>query len=370
MSFLGVTASNSLLLKLPNELLFEVVSNLESFQDLNSLVRTTRLFHTLFNTNLYRRAVAAKDSVRGDIVQMVLSEYRPSSLTLLLDNGLSVHQKLGWDSKKLLQWVCAYCSDEKLSIPLAQLLVERGVDIAEKHPADSSTALHLAALNGNCGIAAFLLENGADVNAVTTGRWRPLHFAVKTRNQDPSIIDLLIAHGAAVDARNREGKTPLLLAALYGNTHLAPALLAHGADARAYDNKRVTLMHLFTYLKNRNKDRKLAKSLLEYDPDVNATDLQGRTPLHWISDSTAQHPWKVDFLLNNGAHINALCRKGYSPLKLALECSFSFGKKKKSVDRDRVVAVVRLLITRGADVSVLDSEDRAKAVEMGIQIDN
>jgi ankyrin repeat protein len=369
MSFLGVTASNSLLLKLPNELLFEVASNLESFQDLNSLVRTTRLFHTLFNTNLYRRAVAANDAVRGDIVQMVLSEYRPSSLTLLLDNGLSVHQKLGWDSKKLLQFVCAYCLDKKLSIPLAQLLVERGVDIAEKDPVDSSTALHVAALNGNYGIAAFLLENGADVDAVTTDGCRALHFAVKNRYQDPSIIDLLIAHGAAVEARDRDGNTPLLLAAFKGNTHLVPALLAHGADARACDDTGATLMHSFTYLKDRIKDRKLAKSLLEHGADVNATDLQWRTPLHWISYSTAQYPWKVEFLLNNGAHINALCRKGYSPLKLALDCSFSFGKK-KSVYRDRAVAVVRQLITRGADVSVLDSKDRAKAVEMGIQIDN
>jgi hypothetical protein len=44
MSFLPVTESYSPLPTLPNELLFEVASNLEKFKDLNSLLRTTRVY--------------------------------------------------------------------------------------------------------------------------------------------------------------------------------------------------------------------------------------------------------------------------------------------------------------------------------------
>jgi ankyrin repeat protein len=307
MSFLAAKERNPPLLTLPNELLVEVVSNLESFQDLSSLVRTSRVFHNLFNTHLYRRAVAADDPVREEIVVWVLKKYRLASLTLLLYNGLSVHQKLklGWYSKKLLQWACGYCLDEKLSIPLARLLVERGADVREKDPGDSSTALHVAALNGNYGIAAFLLENGADVDAATTGGCRALHFAVRNQFQDPSMIDLLIAHGAAIDARNRDGTTPLLLAASECHTHLIPELLRHGADACAYDKYRVTPLHcLFGF---QSSDHAVAKLLLKHHADVNAVTRSRCTPLHWCIQTTMlDNVWKVKFLVENGADVNAL----------------------------------------------------------------
>jgi hypothetical protein len=132
---LGATESKPSLLTLPNELFFEVASHLESFRDLNSLLRTSQFFHTLFNTQLYRRAVAADDIVREDIVAWVLSEYRVASPTLLLDNGLSVHQEL-WPQMlsrdmghrlHLLRWIC-YNDDQERSVPLAWLLLERGAD--------------------------------------------------------------------------------------------------------------------------------------------------------------------------------------------------------------------------------------------------
>jgi hypothetical protein len=105
---------------LPNELLFEVASHLESFSDLN------------FNIHLYRRAVDASDPVREDIVQWVLSEYRLASLTLLLDNGLSVDQKLDTlYPKTLLRRICGL-SDQKRSVSLARLLIERGADVEER----------------------------------------------------------------------------------------------------------------------------------------------------------------------------------------------------------------------------------------------
>jgi hypothetical protein len=134
MRFSAATASKPPLLTLPNELFFEVASHLESFQDFNSFLRTTPAFHTIFNTHPDRRAVAADELVREDIVKWVLRQYRIAPLTLLLDNGLSVHQKLGQHSKQLLPWVCCHCSDGKLSVSLAELLIGTGADVTEKDP--------------------------------------------------------------------------------------------------------------------------------------------------------------------------------------------------------------------------------------------
>jgi hypothetical protein len=100
---LGATESKPSLLTLPTELFFDVASHLESFRDFNSLLRTSRFFHILFNTHLYHRAIAADDIIRDDIVAWMLSEYRVASLKL--DNGLSVHQNLH-TAYHMLHWIC------------------------------------------------------------------------------------------------------------------------------------------------------------------------------------------------------------------------------------------------------------------------
>jgi ankyrin repeat protein len=376
MSFPARTESKSLL-TLPNELLFEVASNLESFEDLKSLLCTSRFFHTLFKTHLYRRAVAAADPVRADIARWVLSNYRIASLTSLMDNGLSVHQKLRGNGQwtgyqTLLQWLCGHPVDEKLSAPLAQLLIERGADITEKDPIDSSTPLHLAARKGNAGIIALLLENGAEIDARATysAAETPLHFAARNPNQHSSIIDLLIANGAAVDARASDDSTPLHLAAAEGNIELIPTLLMHGADPRACDKERHTPLHhvIWRYF---DSDHGMVKALLEHGADVNAADENGNTPLHLASAfSQSDSLWKVKVLLEYGANVNAHGSDGHSPLKEAFRKFRSGRLSCGPQDEEAAVAVIRLLIAHGADGSVLDSTDRAQAVRLGIEIYN
>jgi hypothetical protein len=161
------------IMTLPNELIFDVASHLESFKDLNSLLRTTRRFHTLLNTHLYRLAVAADETVREDIVWWVLSKYQVSSLRLLLDEGLPVQLKLlnkfllyryGIEAPvDLLRWICDL-SDQKRSVPLARLLIERGADIEAN--SGCGTILHEAVCTDNVSLTELLLDHGAD-----TSRW-------------------------------------------------------------------------------------------------------------------------------------------------------------------------------------------------------
>jgi hypothetical protein len=367
MGFPTGTESSFPLLKLPGELLFEVASNLESFEDLNSLVRTSHFFHILLNSRLYRRAIAADDTVRGGIVQWALQRYPIASLTLLLDNGLSVHQKLGRDSDSLLRWICWVdnIDNRELAVPLAQLLIERGADV-NAQDSDSSTVLHVAAFSGIfSGIVALLLANGADATATNENRRTPLHCAVDDPwpSTDPSIIDLLITHGAVVDARDVRDNTPLLLAASEGNIHIIPVLLGHGADARACNMSRQTPLHYLYRLGDGDHGvaEWVAESLLEHGADVNAADDSGYTPLHLVSEYTPLYGlWPLKFLLEHGADVNALTRDGRSPLKVACNdlCS-TRPWKFEYIESCR--QVMRMLIAYGADVSVLTNEDRAVA---------
>lgn len=80
--------------------------------------------------------------------------------------------------------------------------------------------------------AAWLLSHGANPNRVCypqKSAETPLHVAA--RHWDASMIELLLAHGADLNARRADGRTPLALAELNGRTSAAAALRAHGATA-------------------------------------------------------------------------------------------------------------------------------------------
>lgn len=78
--------------------------------------------------------------------------------------------------------------------------------------------------------ATWLLAHGANPNRVCypdqSGE-TPLHVAA--RHWDAAMIELLVAHGADIHARRKDGRTVLTLAELNGRTSAAAALRARGA---------------------------------------------------------------------------------------------------------------------------------------------
>jgi ankyrin repeat protein len=376
--------SNSQLLKLPNELFLEVASYFEGFKDLNSLACTSRFLHTIFNTQLYRRAVAADDIVLDDIVRWVLSGYRLASLTLLLDNGLSVNhtgqfaddkqcEGLGmrsWYADTMLLFL-SLLDDKERSVPLARLLIQRGAHIDATGDKFSKTVLHKAISHGNCPIVALLLAHGADVNAADNAGLRAMHLvcdnlnycaemahslmahcadvtaadnalrALRDKfNDSAEIVHLLIAHGADIEARSASGDTPLIRSSQY-SPPVMTALLEHGADAGVHNNHGETPLH---YASRWFEDEhyELAKSLLENGAKINATDQAGRRALHWLLESHPGDPlFMAKFLLENGADVNAISDEGLSPLH---------GATTDCPDR---VDVVELLLEHGAIINAI-----------------
>lgn len=93
--------------------------------------------------------------------------------------------------------------------------------------AAGETPLMLAALRGQWELARALLVRGARLERPG---WTPLHYAAA--GADPRLVQLLIGHGAPLDARAPNGNTPLMMAARYGSEAGAWALLQAGADPR------------------------------------------------------------------------------------------------------------------------------------------
>lgn len=95
---------------------------------------------------------------------------------------------------------------------------------------DGFPLLSLAAFFGQFEIADWLVDRGADVNAVSTNgaKLRPIH-AAAARNAEPTMRKLLSA-GADPDAQQHGGWTALHSAAKHGNVALLDLLLEHNAD--------------------------------------------------------------------------------------------------------------------------------------------
>ena len=121
---------------------------------------------------------------------------------------------------------------------------------------------------------------------------------------------LIAVKGIDVNARNREGKTALMFAAVHGYTRMVQTLIAAGADANAGTRKSALIFatqgrHVHTV-----NALITAKAI-----DINKVDGQGKTALMVAAKSGCTRA--VEALVTGGADVNAVDFKGNTALKFA-----------------------------------------------------
>ncbi|MBP6771750.1 MAG: ankyrin repeat domain-containing protein [Gemmatimonadaceae bacterium] len=112
--------------------------------------------------------------------------------------------------------------------------LDRDADLISRRSSDGWTPLHLAGFFGRDECAAFLIDNGAPLDALSTNAIRntPLHAALAGAT-NPTLVRRLIFAGADVESRGENGIQPLHLAASRGDQALCDLLIARGADPHA-----------------------------------------------------------------------------------------------------------------------------------------
>ncbi len=106
------------------------------------------------------------------------------------------------------------------------LLASPAVKIELANPA-GETALMMAAMRGRLDWTRQLVAMGA---AVRRDGWTPLHYAASGPNVE--VVRFLLEQGAEIDAIAPNGASPLMMAARYGAEASVRLLIARGADKR------------------------------------------------------------------------------------------------------------------------------------------
>jgi ankyrin repeat protein len=112
-------------------------------------------------------------------------------------------------------------------LEVCELLLAHGLDV-NGLPGGVPTLTYILGFSRDASGPRWLLEHGADANlAWAPSGDAPLHVAA--RRWDVPMVELLVRHGADVNARRPDGATPHTLASLQGNAAVAEWLLRHGA---------------------------------------------------------------------------------------------------------------------------------------------
>jgi ankyrin repeat protein len=210
-------------------------------------------------------------------------------------------------------------------------LVRNGVDLNAKSE-DSLPLLHEAVLNSDVATIKYLLKRGADPNSSNPGGITPVMLAVS----DPEKLELLLAHGANVNAISAEGKSALILAAAQKRALPAVKLLLHkGAQVNQQDRRGGTaLLMAARYVET-------LRLLLAHGADPHVVWKEGFVPPENGTNAldlacNSQNLEAVKLLLERGVRLD----KNGRPL--------IFAAMNGSLD------IVKLLLAAGAPVNVAD----------------
>ena len=324
-----------------------------------------------------------KDEKRDTPLHISAEEGRVEITLLLLRKGADK------DARNIVQKTPLHRAAFKLHTPVVRVLVEAGADATIGDMYGRTPLVASLSAEGPTDrileVVTTMIELGVEVNCpdVTGGfglspfheAGTPLHTAVSRELDD--CVDVLVAAGANVDARDSGGQTPLHIAAEKGSAGMTLLLLSRGADMNVNDRSQLTPLHLaarrahvpvvralmeagadatlqantattpLTSAIDYGSDGTLEviQAMIELGADVNGRDAGGYTPLHVVAFRGLDRPFPqqaacIDMLVAAGADLEARGPRGRTPLN----------------EGAAQIAAVRSLVNHGVDVNTQDNE--------------
>ena len=170
--------------------------------------------------------------------------------------------------------------------------------------------LHFAALNQNIDIMRALLQYHAEVNKQDWDNYAPLHYCAKLGFIAGA--KALLDEGASINIQTRLKETPLILALANSQNDMVHYLIKMRADVKKPD---VVHRPPISYAMN----KECIKLLVDAGCDVTMPDDEGLTPMHWAVYDKCD---TFDLLKKYGADINAYDINRRTPLHIAAQLGY------------------------------------------------
>ncbi|KAH8817546.1 ankyrin repeat-containing domain protein [Flagelloscypha sp. PMI_526] len=294
----------------------------------------------IYNSSLWLHIVPGRNTskYRGRISPLASAAYLG-----LFDLIKAILNTRPWEKNDLaLALVEAAASDraEDISILCCHALMTSGahanssaIDTSRYAINEHISPLQSASTNGNLAIAQFLLDNGADINAVGGKCGTALQAVNDTFHGQPETIRFLIEKGADVNMVAGRFGTALQAGVFMRNLETVRVLVEMGADVNAIGGEFGSALQAGSF----RGDVETLRFLVEKGANVNASGGKYGSPLQ--AGAYAGGLEAVRFLVEKGADVKASGGEFGSALQAAS------GAYHENLE------VVRFLAEKGADVN-------------------
>jgi len=235
-----------------------------------------------------------------------------------------------------LRKACALVYHDAVNIEIIDALLDAGAKVNEGRGHDTS-AFGVICQSGDVELVRHLIRRGADVNADVNddrfGAAKPLHLACG-RSQDAAVVAELLDNRADPNAKGFFEQTPLHLVAAApprtrdgaGKMPIVDLLLGHGAKVNAIDRSDQTpLFSLLTH----QPDLKLAEKLIDSGASLKHVNRTDGSALHLAAEKGLYE--FVDLLIKKGAPLLIKNTAGHTPLRHLKEQQESLKKNEGSL---------------------------------------